>query len=581
MKILGAAAVVMASVAMAQVSPAADLEQVWLDPAGRGSLLVGNGQTLPGMTYRAGVSAFYTYGNLQSQQGTATAVMLRDRLGFQVFGAVGILDWLEVSANVPVFVAQQGTSALNVASAGLGNPWLHGKVMLLDGHKPVSLAIDVGLGIPVGTAAAQGNGGFEVAPRVQLGKVFDAWQFGAELGVLYRATVDFAAVTGSTGDRVGSQLWLGAMVAGVNTEGPRGEFSLRVFAPLTGAGRPGIEGLVGVRWPTGPVELYTAAGPGFFGESTTPSLRAYLGAAFANVPLTQPPCVEGQPYEVSDCAELDRDGDGVKNGKDRAPLEAEDKDGFQDEDGAPDLDNDGDGVNDTADQCRDVAGPAANHGCPDADADHDGIVDRLDACPAAAEDKDDFEDADGCPELDNDRDGFADGADACPLVAGIAQEHGCPAKDSDGDSVFDHEDNCPSEAGVKDNFGCPAAKKQLVVLTAEKLKILDKVYFDTGRASIQKRSFALLDNVAQVLVVHPEIPLVQIEGHTDNTGVAEKNRKLSQERADAVKSYLAKKGVADGRLRAVGFGQDKPAESNETPAGRDNNRRVEFNLVMP
>ena len=134
---------------------------------------------------------------------------------------------------------------------------------------------------------------------------------------------------------------------------------------------------------------------------------------------------------------------------------------------------------------------------------------------------------------------------------------------------------------MKDNFGCPAAKKQLVVLTAEKLKILDKVYFDTGRASIQKRSFALLDNVAQVLVVHPEIPLVQIEGHTDNTGVAEKNRKLSQERADAVKSYLAKKGVADGRLRAVGFGQDKPAESNETPAGRDNNRRVEFNLVMP
>jgi len=53
-----------------------------------------------------------------------------------------------------------------------------------------------------------------------------------------------------------------------------------------------------------------------------------------------------------------------------------------------------------------------------------------------------------------------------------------------------------------------------VIITVEKLKILDKVYFDTGKASIQKRSNALLDNIAQVLTVHPEIALVQIEGHT-------------------------------------------------------------------
>ena len=61
----------------------------------------------------------------------------------------------------------------------------------------------------------------------------------------------------------------------------------------------------------------------------------------------------------------------------------------------------------------------------------------------------------------------------------------------------------------------------------------------------------------------------------------EKNKKLSQERADSVKAYLVKKGVADGRLRSVGFGQEKPAQSNDTPAGREFNRRVEFNIVTP
>ena len=169
---------------------------------------------------------------------------------------------------------------------------------------------------------------------------------------------------------------------------------------------------------------------------------------------------------------------------------------------------------------------------------------------------------------------FADALDACPLIAGISQEKGCPAKDTDGDTVFDHEDNCPSEKGVVENQGCPAEKKQLVIITVEQLKILDKVYFDTGKASIQKRSNALLDNIAQVLTVHPEIGLIQIEGHSDAVGAPGQNKKLSQERAESVRAYLIKKGVGETRVRAVGFGQEKPAQRNGTPAGR-----VEFNIV--
>jgi OmpA-OmpF porin, OOP family len=567
--VLGLSVVAVSS--FAQAIPGADVEQVWLDPAGRGSLQVGNGQTLKSLEFRLGAGFFYTRDNFHSNP----VVLLRDRLGFQIFGALGITDWLEVGANVPLFAYQEGNG---VASGGLGNPWLHLKFGLLDGRKPVSLAIDLGVGIPVGTQAALGNGGFEFAPKVQLGKVFADFQLGAELGFLYRPNADFTANTGSLADKVGSQIWLAGMITTVNPTGPRGEFTLRLTAPLTGASA-GIEGLIGARWPVGPVEFFGAAGPGFFGGPITPSIRAYLGIAFANTPLTQPPCIEGRDYAVADCPDLDKDGDGVKNANDRAPLDPEDKDGFQDDDGVPDPDNDGDGVLDGDDKCPLQAGPAANKGCPDVDTDKDGIVDRLDKCPNEPEDKDGFEDEDGCPDPDNDKDGVADAVDACPNQAGIVQEKGCPAKDSDGDGVMDFEDNCPTEKGTKENAGCPAAQKQLVVITKDKLKILDKVYFDTGRASIQKRSNALLDNVAQVLGAHVEIAQIQVEGHTDDVGKPESNKKLSQDRADAVKAYLVKKGVAESRLKAIGFGSEKPAEPNTTPAGREANRRVEFNIV--
>ena len=568
----------LSSAVLAQ-TPSADLEQVWLDPAGRGSLTVGNGQTLPATSYRVGVSAFYTYGNLRSLNGTSSNLVLSDRLGFQVFGALGLTNWLQIATHASVFALQQGSTSLNVSQAGLGNPWLHAKVQLLDGSKPVALAIDLGVALPVGTNAAQGNGGFEFAPRVQVGKVFDAFQVGGELGFLLRPVTDYAPVTGVSTDLLGSQVWAAGTITAINASGPRGEATLRLNAPLTGTGRPGLEALFGVRWPAGPVELYAVAGPGVFGEPATPTVRAYFGAAFANEPMTRPPCVEGQPYELSACPELDRDGDGVKNGVDGAPLVAEDKDGFQDEDGVVDLDNDGDTVPDSEDLCRDVRGPVENKGCPDQDTDGDGIVDRLDRCRDEKEDKDDYEDGDGCPEPDNDRDGFLDAADACPNIVGIAQERGCPAKDSDGDQVWDHEDNCPSEAGAKDNAGCPAASKQLVIITSTSLKILDRVYFDNGKATIQKRSNPLLDNVASVLVAHAEIAMLQIEGHTDDVGKAEANKKLSQDRADAVKAYLVKKGVPEARLRAVGFGSEKPAVPNDTPANREQNRRVEFNLI--
>jgi len=118
-----------------------------------------------------------------------------------------------------------------------------------------------------------------------------------------------------------------------------------------------------------------------------------------------------------------------------------------------------------------------------------------------------------------------------------------------------------------------------VVLTASNIAILDKVQFDVGKASLLSASFPLLDEVAKVMKDNPQIELVQVEGHTDSTGSPDFNRKLSQERAESVVKYLTSKGVKGSRFAAKGFGPDRPIADNNTDAGREANRRVEFNIA--
>ncbi|MBI5480746.1 MAG: OmpA family protein [Deltaproteobacteria bacterium] len=113
----------------------------------------------------------------------------------------------------------------------------------------------------------------------------------------------------------------------------------------------------------------------------------------------------------------------------------------------------------------------------------------------------------------------------------------------------------------------------------EKIDIPEKIQFDFGKATLKKVSFKILDHVVKVMTERPGVKKVQIEGHTDAVGDAERNRVLSQRRAEAVMEYLVKKGIAATRLGARGFGPDKPIAPNETEVGREANRRVEFIIV--
>lgn len=186
------------------------------------------------------------------------------------------------------------------------------------------------------------------------------------------------------------------------------------------------------------------------------------------------------------------------------------------------------------------------------DRDHDGISDDQDACPDIAEDRDADQDSDGCPEEDpdSDHDGVPDGQDLCPN-----------AKETIN--------------GIADDDGCPDTGDTRVIYDDGKFTVLDSIHFETGRADIKPESHGLLDQVAQMIKANPDIK-VRVEGHTDDTGPHDLNMRLSQERADSVRNYLVQKGVAPQRIRAVGYGPDKPIVKGTTDEARGKNRRVEF-----
>ncbi len=287
------------------------------------------------------------------------------------------------------------------------------------------------------------------------------------------------------------------------------------------------------------------------------------------VPRSQDRCPRVKGVSPHGCPPPDSDGDGLPDSEDNCPDVAADTPS-----GCPD-DRDGDGIPDADDACPDDAGTGIR-GCP-RDADGDGVPDRLDACVDEPEDLDGFADQNGCPDPDNDKDGVLDVADRCPTEAGPADNVGCPLTDRDGDGIADGLDNCPDERGKAKFQGCK--QKQLVVIRSEKLEILDRIYFNSGRSRIRKRSFALLKNVAEVIKAHPEITKIRIEGHTDSVGGDALNLRLSNKRAQAVVNYLIKKGVDADRMEAVGFGEERPIQTNGTKAGRAANRRVEFVII--
>ncbi len=319
----------------------------------------------------------------------------------------------------------------------------------------------------------------------------------------------------------------------------------------------------------------------------------------------------------------DLDGDGVKDKRDDCPDTP--KDVVVDENGCP-VDADKDGVADYMDQCPMTQGSAKLLGCPDGD--KDNVADKDDSCPEVPgltrfsgcpdSDGDGIEDAaDNCPNLkgldmfkgcpdtdgdgvddandkcpdtktgikvdgagctaDIDRDGIIDSDDKCPdTPKGIKVDaRGCPA-DTDGDGVIDTQDRCPTTKGEGTVNGCPPVKEDV----KKRLNFAARgINFESGKATLTTTSYPMLNEIVSILNEYTDYNL-KIEGHTDNVGTDDMNLQLSKSRMESVKSYLLSKGISPGRIEVWGFGESKPIATNDTAAGRTQNRRVELDLFI-
>ncbi len=274
--------------------------------------------------------------------------------------------------------------------------------------------------------------------------------------------------------------------------------------------------------------------------------------------------IDDEPKPIIIEKPIDTDGDGIVDKDDDCPNES----GLATFNGCPDTDQDG--VADKDDNCPEVAGLISLKGCPEEikDSDGDGIADEYDECPNVAG----LATFKGCP--DTDGDGIIDKEDDCPDIAGLKEFNGCV--DTDGDGIRDKDDRCPDVIGVADMQGCPEIKEEI---KAQLERITKSVKFKTGSAELLESSKTILDEIVSVMEEYPEYSM-RISGHTDNVGDASKNQKLSEERAAACKSYLQSKGVDLNRMESAGYGESKPKNSNDTAAGKAENRRVEFELFV-
>ena len=518
--------------------------------------------------------------------------------------AASFLDRFLFGISLPLTLYETGTLYNGIAplgyggfnhSQGFGDPRLSGMLRLF-GHSdrsPIAMHIGAHVWIPsVGDRNQQGHDGdasARVMPELVLdGRILRTLRWTFNFGYYWRDDAKITDLATQLKNVVGDTINAGLELAFTSKDnrfniGPELWFaSEALHGKFMYKGYTELELIVSAHYLIADqVRIGVGIGGAPVKDIGTPELRALFRLAYAPVRKHAPP------------PPPDTDHDGIPDNEDACPGVAGVRTMDPKTNGCPPPppDRDHDGVVDSDDLCPDE--PVGDHpdpkrpGCPAKDSDGDGVYDYDDMCPDTPAGAHPDPAKKGCPAIDSDGDGVFDYEDKCPQVpAGAHPETapdklGCPKPDRDHDTVPDDVDACPDKPGApspdpKKN-GCPG----LVEVKNGVIVIFQPVFFATIKDTILKKSFPVLNAVADALKAEPEIKKIMIEGHTDNRGKASKNMELSDRRARSVMNYLIGKGIAAERLDAQGYGDSKPVASNKTSKGRAANRRVEFHIVDP
>ncbi len=518
----------------------------------------------------AGGVVSYASNPLVAQSELGTAKLIGQRTMFDIGGAYAFLDRFEAGARMPLY-SQSGDLSGNshplqgfeaAKGTARGDLSVFGKARLVDTNF-VTLGIGLQVTLPTATSGqytgtdmpevtALALGAFVPHPRLTVT---------ANVGGIVRKKVEAANISQGSGLQWGGgvafraldKLWIAAEVFGELM--PSGHKTQKTDGSnmVSTTGLSPVEGLLGINYRLERrLTVGLAAGRGLSSGLGAPDLRGVFAITFApGTPELRPIHPPPPPH-----IDGDADGDGILDSKDKCPNEAEDKDGFEDDDGCPDLDNDHDGIPDAKDKCpldpEDKDGFQDDDGCPDKDNDNDGIPDDKDKCPNQPEDKDGFQDLDGCPDPDNDHDGIPDAQDKCPnepeTINGIQDDDGCPDK---GDSV--------------------------VVVSPDRLETLEAIQFNGTK--INKASFNVLGQVAATLRAHPEIIRVRVTTHVQPTTNVAKDQETTEKRATVVRDWLIQWGIAASRVEARGFGGTKPLVPSTQSGAAQVNDRLELIIL--
>jgi outer membrane protein OmpA-like peptidoglycan-associated protein len=531
--------------------------------------------------------ASYTLAPLQYTSGDGTTVdIVSNLLQLDAIGAYTVGNF-RIGVDLPVILRAFGGTEDD--TTGVGDIAVDVKYRLLDNQKaPLGFALSARTWLPTSTAggALGTNGlGFEAVASLDkpIGKKLDAV---LDIGVTLEPTVALENVEWGTT----ANLQAGLAYRATDAVGFAAEvYTAGVLSDLGNAAARPTELLLGGWYRAGERRALLIRPGVAFGLSnavTTPKLRALLGVAWDPLAKKAPP---------------DRDKDGVVDANDACPDVPEDMDAYEDTDGCAELarvtfkvvDTDGVAVDGTQ---WTLAGGIPRTGTSGETVDLAAGPLSVAALGVTAT----GEVPPGGPATVEIRVPAPRGT----LAVVIVDQKGKPVPDATwaaagptpvaataaGDvkarpGTYQLTGSAPGYRNAKAEIvlvkdGTATLKLEMLpskaALTVAKIEIKDSVYFETGKAIIKPESYALLDEVSEILKDHPELSKLSIEGHTDSRGNDAANLKLSQGRAESVRTYMASKGVAIERLNATGYGETRPLVKEKSSADQAKNRRVDF-----